>query len=137
MNPGMPMLLSAGWLFCLGVVHLALTSLGKLDPRDPELRVRMAQVSPAMLKRSDMWRCWIGFNASHSMALMLFGAVYGFLAARHGPLLFGSPFLLAIGLATLAAFVVLGTAYWFRRPPYIALGIPFAAYVASLLLAVV
>jgi len=54
-----------------------------------------------------MWRCWVGFNASHSMGLILFGLVFGYLALAHGQLLFQSPFLLVVGLAMLGGFVVL------------------------------
>lgn len=129
------MLISAGYLFCVGILHLALTLTGKLNPQDPNLRVRMRQTPLALIKRTDMWRCWIGFNASHSLALLLFGLFYGFLAAKHSQLLFGSSFLLVVGLITIVSFVVLGTVYWFRRPPYIALGVPLASYVVSLFLA--
>ncbi len=49
-----------------------------------------------------MWRCWMGFNASHSMGLILFGLIYGYLALAHDQLLFRSPFLLLVGLVMLA-----------------------------------
>jgi len=129
------MLVSTGYLFFLGVLHLVLTLTGKLNPQDPDLQERMRQTPLALLKRANMWSCWAGFNVSHSMALMLFGLVYGFLASKHSQLLFASPFLLAIGLVTISSFVVLGTLCWFRRPPYIALGVPLASYVASMVLA--
>ncbi|MCT7325027.1 LIC_13387 family protein [Ralstonia mojiangensis] len=129
------MLISAGYLFCVGILHLILTLTGKLNPQDPELLVRMKEVPLALITRTDMWSCWTGFNASHSIALMLFGLFYGFLAVKHSQLLFGSVFLLVVGLITIVGFVVLGTVYWFRRPPYIVLGIPLASYVASIFLA--
>jgi hypothetical protein len=54
---------------------------------------------PPITKETTMWRCWVGFNASHSIGLILFGLVFGFLALAHGQLLFQSPFLLVVGLA--------------------------------------
>jgi hypothetical protein len=39
----------------------------------------------------------VGFNASHSMGLILFGLVFGYLALAHRQLLFQSPFLLVVG----------------------------------------
>ena len=54
-----------------------------------------------------MWRAWVGFNASHSMGLILFGLVFGFLALAQDHLLFHSPFLLFVGLAMLGGFVAL------------------------------
>jgi hypothetical protein len=35
-----------------------------------------------------MWKAWIGFNASHSFGLILFGTVYAYLALAHGSFLF-------------------------------------------------
>ena len=63
-----------------------------------------------------MWRCWMGFNASHSVGLILFGLVFGFLAFAHGELLFHSPFLLVVGFAVLGSFVVLCRLYFFKVP---------------------
>ena len=102
------MVLSASIAFTLGVVHLVYTFWGPmLTPRDPALRISMSQIAPVITKETTMWRCWVGFNASHSMGLMLFGLVFGFLALAHGQLLFQSPFLLVVGLAMLVGFVVL------------------------------
>ena len=75
----------------------------------------------------------MGFNASHSMGLILFGLVFGFLALAHGQLLFRSPFLLAVGLAMLAAFVVLCKLYFFSEP-LTGISISLACYVVSIAL---
>ena len=75
----------------------------------------------------------MGFNASHSMGLILFGLVFGFLAWSHGQLLFQSPFLLVLGLAMLGGFVVLCKAYLFSVP-LVGISISLACYVASVAL---
>ena len=80
-----------------------------------------------------MWRCWLGFNASHSMGLILFGLVFGFLAVAHGKLFFHSPFLLVVGLAMLGGFVVLCKVYFFSGP-LTGISISLACYVASIAL---
>ena len=60
------MVLSASIVFTLGVVHLVYTFWGpKLLPRDPALQISMSQISPVITKETTMWRCWVGFNASH------------------------------------------------------------------------
>src|SRR6202035_5530065 len=111
------MVLSASIIFALGVVHLVYTFWGpKLTPRDPALQVSMSQISPVITKETTIWRCWGGFNASDSMGLMLLGLVFGFLALAHDQLLFQSPFLLVVGLAMLAGFVVLCKVYFFSAP---------------------
>ena len=111
------MVCSAGIVFALGTIHLVFTFFGhKLHPRDHALQIRMAEVAPVITRETTMWKCWIGFNASHSMAAMLFGLIYAYLASVHGEILFQSTFLLAIGLSTLIGFAVLARLYWFRSP---------------------
>jgi hypothetical protein len=128
------MVLSASIIFTLGVVHFAYTFWGpKLTPCDPTLEVSMSQVSPVITKETTMWRAWMGFNASHSMGLILFGLVFGFLALAHGQLLFRSPFLLLVGLAMLGGLVVLCKAYFFSVP-LTAVCISLACYIASIAL---
>jgi len=108
---------SSAIVFVLGLAHLLFTFRGpKLLPRDPELRSRMEAVSPVITRQTTMWKCWVGFNASHSIALLLFGAVYGYLALAHGELLFRSLFLLSLGLLVLLGYVLLAQRYFFRTP---------------------
>src|SRR5215469_16744069 len=88
------MVVSASIIFTLGVVHFVYTFWGpQLTPRDPALQISMSQISPVISKETTMWRCWVGFNFSHSLGLGLFGLVFGFLAVAHSQLLFQSPFL--------------------------------------------
>jgi hypothetical protein len=128
------MILSASIVFTLGVVHLVYTFWGsKLTPRDPALQISMSQISPVITRGTTMWRCWVGFNASHSMGLILFGLVFGFLALAHDQLLFRSAFLLVVGLAMLGGFVVLSKLYFFSAP-LTGISISLACYVASIAL---
>ena len=128
------MILSSSIIFTLGVVHLVYTFYGpNLTPRDPALQISMSQISPVITKETTMWRCWVGFNASHSMGLILYGLVFGYLALAHGQLLFQSPFLLAVGLAMLGGLVVLCKAYFFSSP-LIGVSISLACYIASVAL---
>ncbi|HKM48757.1 MAG TPA: hypothetical protein VJX69_14290 [Terriglobales bacterium] len=126
------MVVCASIVFTLGVVHFVYTFWGpKLTPRDPALQISMKQISPVITKETTMWRCWVGFNASHSMGLILFGLVFGYLALAHDQLLFQSPFLL--GLAMLGGLVVLCKVYFFSVP-LTGISISLACYVASIAL---
>jgi hypothetical protein len=108
---------SATILLLLGLTHLLYTFYGSnLLPRDPDLRTRMQQVSPVITRQTTMWKAWIGFNASHSCGLILFGAVYGYLALAHSDFLFQSAFLLWLGLIQLLGYVFLAKKYFFRIP---------------------
>jgi hypothetical protein len=127
------MLLSTSIVFLLGILHLVYTFWGpNLTPRDPALRISMSQISPVITKETTMWRCWVGFNVSHSMGLILFGLVFGFLAFTHAQLLFQSPFLLLVGLAMLGGFVTLCRVYFFSGP-LISISISLVCYIASII----
>jgi hypothetical protein len=95
---------SAAIVMLLGLLHLLYTFHGpKLLPRDRDLKTRMQEVSPVISRETTMWKAWVGFNASHSCAAILFGAVYGYLSLVHSAFLFRSAFLLSLGLLFLAS----------------------------------
>lgn len=101
----------------LGTLHLVYTFHGrKLRPRDAALEQRMAEVSPWISRDTTMLKTWIGFNASHSMAALLFSLVYGWLAVQRGPLWLGSAYLAGVGLVFLLGLAWLGWRYWFWIP---------------------
>ena len=128
------MVLCASIVLMLGVLHLVSTFWGpSLTPRDPALQISMSQSSPIMTNETTMWRCWVGFNASHSMGLILFGLIFGYLALAHGQLLFRSPFLLVVGLAMLGGLIVLCKVYFFSWP-LTGINISLACYVVSIAL---
>jgi hypothetical protein len=128
------MVLCASIVLTLGVLHLVSTFWGpSLTPRDPALQISMSQSSPIMTNETTMWRCWVGFNASHSMGLILFGLIFGYLALAHGQLLFRSPFLLVVGVAMLGGLIVLCKVYFFSWP-LTGINISLACYVVSIAL---
>ena len=129
------MAISAGILLLLGGMHLLYTFFGsKLLPRDPALHRAMSEVHLGITKETTVGRAWVGFNASHSMALMFFGLVFGFLALSHSAFLFGSAYLLAVGLGMLAGFLVLAKLYWFSVP-FAGITVSLIAYIASIIAA--
>jgi hypothetical protein len=108
---------SSAIVLVLGLMHLLYTFYGpKLLPRDRELQTRMQEVSPVITRQTTMWKAWVGFNASHSYGLILFGAVYGYLALAHSAFLFRSVFLLSLGLILLFGYIFLAKRYFFRIP---------------------
>ena len=124
---------SAGIILALGLAHLLYTFRGSsFHPRDAALATRMMEVSPRITRETTMWKCWIGFNASHSYGAILFGLVYGYLALAESALLFRSTFLSALGMLTLAGYVFLGKRYWFSVP-FRGIVLATALYIAALL----
>ena len=111
------LVLSAGVILLLGSGHMFLTFRGnRLHPRDPDLLRRMQVEHPRLTRETTMWKAWVGFNASHSLGAILFGAVYGYLALVEPVMLFASPFLLGVGFAMLVGLTLLARRYWFRIP---------------------
>ena len=108
---------SSAVVLVLGVAHLLITYRGtKLRPREPSLYEQMQAVPPRISSQTTMWNAWIGFNDSHSIGLILFAAVYGFLAVEHAELLFGSVYLSVVGGLVLIRYVMLARKYWFTTP---------------------
>lgn len=135
MNPQLLMAAAASIIGLLGLAHLVLTFRGpKLLPRDRSLKEAMSGVAPVITTQTNIWRMWIGFNASHAMGAMLFGLVYAYLALVHGDLLFQSLFLQSVGFAMLAGFAVLARLYWFITP-FVGSVVALILYVVSISLA--
>lgn len=125
---------SATIVALLGIVHLFYTFWGnKFHPRDADLLARLQAVSPVITRQTSMWKAWVGFNASHSLGAILFGAVYGYLALWHGPFLEQSTFLLTLGLLLLASYLALARLYWFSIP-FRGILLALIFYVAGLVL---
>lgn len=134
MLPRLLMTASAAVVLLFGIIHIIYTFSGpKLTPRDPAVLAAMQQGHPVISNETTIWRAWVGFNYSHSLALVLFGLIYGYLALAKSDVLFCSWFLLATGFGLLLAIAVLARLYWFSTPFR---GAVFAllCYVASVIL---
>ena len=108
---------SAAALGTLGSLHLLYTYHGnKLDPRDPAVREAMQRTTPVITRQTSVWRATKGFNASHSLGIIAFALVYGYLALWRSDVLGGSLFLLALGMAVLLAYLALARRYFFSVP---------------------
>ena len=107
---------AAGILGALGTLHLLYTFLTpKFDPYDPAVAAAMKGTSPRITRATTMWRAWVGFNASHSLGAMFFGAVYSLIALT-SPALLAQPAWLLLGLATCISYLLLAIKYWFHIP---------------------
>ena len=87
-----------------------------LSPSDPSLAEAMARSRVLLTRRTDMWRAWVGFNFSHSLGILLFGAVV--VLVGRTPVSFGQNAAIFLPLAVVVslAYLGLGLAYWFRTP---------------------
>ena len=119
----------------LGTAHAFATPLRPedsrgLSPRDPELPGRMAQSAVRITPRTNMWLCWVGFNLSHSLGVVLFGLFV--VVIGRSPESFAAQAAVCVPLATAlaAAYLYLATRYWFRTP-ILGCAFAFLAFAAS------
>lgn len=104
-------------LLVLGSIHLFYTFRGRmLFPRKEGLIDGMKRSALVLTRETTVWKAWIGFNASHSLGILMFALVYAWLALAVPNLLFGSVFLRVLGLVFLLSYVVLARLYWFSVP---------------------
>src|SRR5215813_9054463 len=116
----------------LGGVHLAYTLFtDKFSPTEGQVETAMKQAAPRISRDMTMWKAWISFHVSHSMGLILFGLVYGYLAVCRWEVLQKSYFLAALGLLMLLGYFVMARVYWFTAP-LIGVSLATLFYVAGL-----
>ncbi len=121
----------------LGLLHAIYTFTDTLKPRrivpsDPAVIAAMQGTGLRLAGAgTTMWRAWVGFNFSHSLGAVVFGAgcvAAGFclqrLAIPHG--------LLLLPLAISGLYLWMAIKYWFRIP---ARGIAIATALFALALA--
>ncbi len=110
---------AGGAIFCvLGALHavymlMDLRRPRRLVPRDPALIAAMVGSRVRLSgEATDMWRAWIGFNLSHSLGALLFGAMaiaWPVVAAGHDLLAW-------LPAAVAALYLSIGLRFWFSVP---------------------
>ena len=134
------LLILGGSISCvLGGLHAVFTLLDLRNPRrlvpvDPSVAQAMAN-SALRLSRggTDMWRTWIGFNFTHSLGILLFGALAIWAGAQVKALPVGVlPTLTLIG----CLYLVICLLYFFRTPT-IGVAIVTGCFAAAWLLSLI
>lgn len=116
------LLIIGGLLFAgMGLVH-GLASLAdvfrptQFTPADDRVRLAMQSTNVRFLRaRASVWNAWLGFNLSHSLGLLVFGAAsigLGLWLER----LPGSRPLLAAPAVISLAYLALALRFWFWAP---------------------
>src|SRR5215469_10669009 len=107
----------AAIILFFGSMHLAyMFFTDQLTPVEGQMETAMQHVRPRISGGTTMWKAWVGFNISHSMGLILFGLIYGYLTVCQWEVLQRSYFLSGLGLLVLVGYVVLARVFWFRDP---------------------
>ena len=105
----------------LGLAHAAATPQTPADakglsPRDPAVRDAMAHDSVLLTRRTTLWLAWVGFNLSHSLGAILFGAVVVLIGRSSASFEAQATVFLPLAVLVSATYLVLGVRYWFRTP---------------------
>jgi len=108
-------------LVLLGLVHLVFTLRDQKEPqyivpRNADLIESMKAERLKLTKETDMWRAWLGFNVSHSIAVLGTGGAFLYISYQHFDILSGDPFLLWPGPVLAWVFTYLSKRFWFSRP---------------------
>ena len=119
---------------CLGTIHLLYTFFSrKFWVSDPAVMAGMKTAYPLISKDTTVWKCWIGFNASHSMGALFLGFINIHLATSYYSVLEGSFFTLFLTLITSFSYLLLARKYWFNIP-FIGVSMATGCFMLSILL---
>ena len=87
-----------------------------LSPRDPAVRGAMARDTILLTRRTTVWLAWVGFNMSHSLGAILFGAVVVLIGRSGASFEAQASVFLPLAVLVSAIYLVLAIRYWFRTP---------------------
>ena len=125
----------------LGLAHVratprTLSESRGLSPRDPALREAMSKATVLITRRTNLWLTWVGFNLSHSLGAVLFGAVVLLIGRSPASFRAEAGVFLPLAVVVSGLYLWLGLRYWFRTP-IIGIALAGACFVASYVLFVV
>ena len=116
------LLILAGSIYLvLGFVHalyvvLDLWKPSRIVPADAAVITAMQNTHVRLTNGTNtMWRAWVGFNLSHSLGMVLFGAACFTVAICLRVFAFAPWTLLALGLIS-GGYLAIGLPNWFRVP---------------------
>lgn len=119
----------------LGIAHAFATprtpaqSKG-LSPRDPVLREAMTKDTVLLTRRTTLWLAWVGFNLSHSLGTVLFGAVVLLVGRSQASFQAQAGVFLPFAIVVSGLYLLLGLRYWFRTP-IVGIALSGVCFVAS------
>jgi hypothetical protein len=87
-----------------------------LSPRDPALRDAMAGAHVLLTRRTTLWLTWVGFNLSHSLGAVLFGAVVVLVGRSDASFQAQAGVFLPLANVVSLCYLAIGLRCWFRTP---------------------
>jgi hypothetical protein len=105
----------------LGIAHALHTPRATgdrkgLTPADPGLAESMARSRVLLTGRTDVWRAWVGFNFTHSLGAVLFGAALLLVGRTADSFAHDAAVFLPFAVIVSLIYLAIGLAYFFRTP---------------------
>jgi hypothetical protein len=76
----------------------------------------MTRATLRLTRRLSLWQAWVGFNFSHSLGAVLFGAVVVLVGRSQASFESQAQVFLPLAVVVAATYLVIGLRYWFRKP---------------------
>jgi len=104
-------------MLVLGSIHLYYTFFtNKFSSRSENAISEMKTSHPILTRETTMWKCWIGFNASHSSGAIFIGIINFYLAIQYFTVLQSDNFFFLFNILTIGFYAWLAKKYWFKIP---------------------
>lgn len=88
----------------------------QFSPTDDSVRLAMKATTVRFLKAdANVWDAWLGFNISHSLGMLIFGAASAYLGLNLEQIAI-TPSALLIPTAIAAVYLFLSVRFWFYLP---------------------
>jgi len=101
----------------LGFLHLIFTFFtNNFNPYNSAVTKAMKSSSPLLTKETTIWRAWVGFNASHSLGMLFFSAIYIPLALSHMQFIANNSWFAVLPSIVGISYLLLAKNYWFKIP---------------------
>ena len=116
-------LLSVGGtiILLMGIGHFLLTLRDvwkptSFTPAEESVRLAMQGAQLRFSRRINLWDSWLGFNLSHSMGAIMFGAALLYAAQVHLAAFLESGTLKAVAVLVPLVYLVVAVRFWFWGP---------------------
>jgi hypothetical protein len=119
----------------LGTIHALVTPRSIADekglsPSDPAIREAMTRAHLKLTRRLTFWEAWVGFNFSHSLGAVLFGAFVVLIGRSEASFQSQAHVFLPFAVVVAGTYLAIGIRYWFVKP-ITGIGISAGCYVVA------